>query len=175
MDVEVRILNRKFLSNEEINGVISAGADKRKKYFFSKIVSSHELWTVFDGSKLPTFKTSKNDSLQVWPEKQFAEMFFDKTISQPKVVPIPINDWIDLILFDPRERALDITYFSVGPSTPSIMSSRESFLEDLLTEWHGRFGNHPQFEISDPGGSIARLLEAGLKNTMKSSPKGRIP
>jgi Protein of unknown function (DUF2750) len=175
MDVEIRISNRKNLSDKQINGLISANSDKRKKYFFSEIVSNHELWTVFDGQKLPTFKTSKNDALQVWPYKEFAEIFFDKSILHPKIVPIPIDDWIDLILFDPKERALDLTYFPVGPSTPSMMSSRESFLEDLLTEWYLRFGNHPQFEAADPGESIARLLKAGLKESMKSSPKGRIP
>lgn len=175
MDVETRTKRRKSLSDPQIDSLVTASPETRQKYLIDQIADNHELWVVFDGQELPTFESSQNDVVHVWPNREFASLFRSKTIANPEVVPIPIDDWIDDVLYAPNLEPVDIAYFPVGLGKPVVMSDQDEFLRLVSSEWIRRFGNHADFDQRDPIGSIQNLLKQGFKNSMKSKPKGRLP
>jgi Protein of unknown function (DUF2750) len=175
LDVETRIARRTPISQEEFNGLSRANAQQRQEYLINEIVNSHELWTVFDGDELPAFSSSQNDVLHIWPSKEFALRYFSPTISNPHATPIPINDWVDQILFGSQSRNLDLACFPVGTGKIVNMASRETFIELVMNQWRRCLGNHEEFDISNPEGSVLELIRRGQKQSLKSSPKGRLP
>jgi Protein of unknown function (DUF2750) len=175
LDLEARILRRSIVKEAEFNGLLHANADQRQKYLINKIVDSHELWTVFDGDELPTFISSQNDVLHIWPNEEFALSCYSRTILNPRAVPIPIDDWVDVVLYSPGSNNIDLAYFPVGPERPVKMGSREAFIDLLMSEWRRCFGNHEGFDQNDPENSVTNLIRKGQKQSMCSRPKGKLP
>ena len=175
LDVETRFSRRMPISQEEFVGLSCANAQKRQDHLIGKIVDNHELWTVFDGDELPAFKSAENDILHIWPSKDFALKFCSPTILNPHAVPIPIDDWINIVVFGPEARSLDFACFPVGSDKVVNMTSRENFLDLVVNQWRTRFGHNSKFDKENPEESIAETIKLALKRSMKASTKGRLP
>jgi Protein of unknown function (DUF2750) len=175
LDVETRISRRVPVSMKEIEALSAASAESRQRYMLNEIVYRHEVWTVFDGDELPTFKSTQNDVLHAWPHREFALKFHSQTITKPFAVPIPINDWIDMILFDEQQENLDVAYFPVGTGSAVVMTDRETFLALVLEKWFDQFGNHTEFDLHDQQGSISRMIAKAQNRNLLDAPKGRLP
>jgi len=177
LDVEERIRQRRKLSDKEVEGVVCSDPEKRRKYFFSKIVDSHEIWTVWDSDELPTFTSSRNDLIYVWPAKEFADAYNSKSISNPRSVPIPIDDFIDEILYSEEgKRELDVGIFPVNGCELFIAMGRDDFIDKLLQEWRSRsWSRFEEKAEPNPGEDYLKKILRQVEGVVRTKPKPRLP
>jgi len=176
-ELETRIQERINLREEEIKSVSSKINSVMDKYFFRKIVDHHEIWTVWDGGELPVFEGEGGTYFCVWPSREYAELFQGKTIIDPKYVPIPIDDFVDEILFRNGKvlDSEDIGIFPVGDHQPFSVMSSEAFLEELVMEWRSRLAGNLPYDYSDSMESALKAIGKQIRTVSKFGPKGKIP
>lgn len=167
-DLSERMKRRSELSKEILGEIYSKTHIEREKYFFNEVVNYEEVWTLWDGEELPEFQTEEGSwVLHVWPHKQFVQIYDAPSIASPQIIPIPIDAWVNDILFNSAD---DISV-SVFPSNsiPVSVMRKEEFIERIYSEF---------VKVNIPGDinltthEIVKLLEKG---NMAAKPKGKLP
>lgn len=151
--IESRLAKRKNLSEDKCKRLISFSPQRRQNYTIRTIVEHQEVWTRWEGDELPMFESSQNAIVHIWPHQELASQFNDDKLESPKCVPIPLNDWIDEILFVDDSK-MDVGYFPIDMKKPVMMSSKEEFLYLLLDEWEYKYS------LSNAKTSVAELLKS---------------
>lgn len=139
----VRVEHRRDISEKEYLGVVSSAAEQRKKYTLNEIADHCEIWTAWDGDELPTFESSLNDVIDIWPHRLFAERLSAPNEGDWRMVPIPIDEFIDELLFS-DDRAIDVALLPIGTNSEVIMMTREGFATELAQEWSRIYGPIPK-------------------------------
>ena len=135
LDTDTRISRRKKLSKDKIDGLLNTPPEKRSAYSYSQIAESEEIWTLWEPKGLTEFSIKNEAAIFVWPHEEFV-INFSKQLSQNldyKTIPIPMNDFIDEILFYKASEYL-LGIFPTVPNEKAIIHSPEEFLMSLKHE-----------------------------------------
>lgn len=171
-DVETRIKRRIDPSIEMMDGFSKASALKRQKHTLEMIVTHQEVWTVWDGNQLPTYETEGNPAMDIWPYKKAAELFHRQDVCNPQFVPIPLDDWINEILFTNNTDPVDISYFPSGNKKQVMVSDKDEFLRLVQNEWTNQYGVTGQV-MSE--GEWENHINKNMLGSLQSKPKGNLP
>ena len=136
LSVEERIASRRDVGNEETRGVCSATSLKRRDRTFDRIINSHEVWTIWSGDRLWCVETEHGQlATDIFPERAFA-LDYANGVEIPKcdVIPVPIDDFIDDILFSEAEPLSAIRVLPVVDRTVEVMDVQD-FLSFISQNW----------------------------------------
>ena len=96
--VDVRVARRSPLKDATVLAICNSTAEQRLEYAIKRIADMQEVWTVWEGDKLPEFEGEQGYVVWCWPDREFAERAHSSTLTDPQIVPIPINDFLDEVL-----------------------------------------------------------------------------
>ena len=131
-DVETRIARRSPMAEQKFDALMKADPDQREKYFYNQCADHQEVWIVWDDDILPIYNGERGELINVWPDQEFAKKCHFPSVKNPKVTPIPLNDFMDKFL--QKEPNVELSIFPIGPNSLTKVIQIESFAITLSNE-----------------------------------------
>jgi len=132
LSLEERISRRSELTLEKTEALLNADFDDKEKYFFNEVSNNEEVWTLWESGQLMEFSLANNVwGVCAWPNEVFVRKFaITLGLESYDVVPIPINDFLDEVIFN-QNPASDVIIFPIEVNAKSNVCSAEVFAEKL--------------------------------------------
>ena len=178
--LEQRIERRRQVHENEFENLKRFDHIGRHRFFIKKICASDEVWSLWDDSGLQTFLLDGKWCAPFWTDEYYVQKSLtirkiSSRLKNPKIIPIPIDDWINQILWD--DLASDGVYIISQPmqGVDSITISVSECLDDIKDEFASFISSHKTFDPQDINSSIENWIKTSLQDNMKSGSEGKLP
>ena len=121
------------LSSKEIDSVLKISPEKRYKYFINRVADSGLLWAGYDSNWVTLQDENRYKLFPVWPNKEFAQLFFEKNSRNYLPKHIEVHDFIENFLIDLGEQNIAILVFPTPEKTGSTVC-HQTLYNDLTQE-----------------------------------------
>lgn len=135
LDRDARASRRTALPQSEIINLLSMGGLDRHEYCIRKICEQQEIWTLFDNLGLISID-AKPEYAPIFPTEDIALDWKDCTkFEKVDLVPIPIDDFIDVIVPALSAKKCRLDVFPSRLSAERILVSTDDLVFDVLGMW----------------------------------------
>lgn len=167
--LEERIAARKDPAPQEVENVVRLSPEERYDFFVTRVVEKEEIWAAFDEQGILSYEADSRTLVPFWPQRRFAE-FGPIDPSTDKLVPIPLDDWINVILCSDMARAnADPAIFPVKGGR-SLVCNTEDLLFDVANMWQRYFKAHGTNDED-----LEEIIQRLMRRSMEAKPKGKLP
>ena len=179
IDVETRVASRKPLHQLELDAVLKMEANLRFDYFIKRICLSQEIWSLWDEDGLQSFKIGDEWKTPFWTDEEVVKLSLTSNIEKKlrgiKIIPIPIDDWVDEILWDDLYQDDAKLLIQPVPGKDATVIDVTSFTNELQAEVQKYSSASLGLDPELVGKSFEEWWRNVQKETMNSSPKGHLP
>ncbi len=178
--LEERQKRRKKLHPEEIKNVCAMSMYDRYAYFVKRICFNEEVWALFDDAGLQSFLFNEKWCIPFWSHDEIGSTVLhvehlSENLRNPKFVPIPIDDWINEILWEDMRPDNVHLFIQPVPNNDSRIVSVDDFLEDFVAEYAYFLIDFEGFDENDSEGTRQKWLHHSVVKAMQNNPKGKLP
>ncbi len=180
LSLEERQSRRSSLHANELTNIQKLDANERYIYFIKKICDTEEVWALFDDEGLQSFLYDEKWCIPFWTHEDIAREVlgiesFTKNLQNPKFLPIPIDNWIDEILWADMQPENIHLFVQPVPKNDAKIISVDEFLKDFTKIYSCLFGEFDDSDDGDVDGAVKKWYRQNVVKPLSGNPKRKLP
>jgi uncharacterized protein DUF2750 len=180
LSLEERQGRRSPLHANELANIQKMDANARYIYFIKKICDTEEVWALFDDGGLQSFLYDEKWCIPFWTHENIARELlgietFTKNLQNPKFLPIPMDNWIDEILWADMQPENIHLFVQPVPKSDAKIISVDEFLKDFTKIYSCFFGDFDDIDDGAIEETVKKWYRRSVVKPLSENPKRKLP